>query len=53
MAGRILTSKDVTDYNDFENPNKVSPVEFKGAKLKKNVLTVKLPAKSIVVLNVK
>jgi alpha-N-arabinofuranosidase len=53
VAGRILTSKDVTDYNDFENPNKVSPVEFKGAKLKKNVLTVKLPAKSIVVLNVK
>ena len=53
VAGRILTSKDVTDYNDFENPNKVSPVDFKGAKLKKNVLTVKLPAKSIVVLNVK
>jgi alpha-N-arabinofuranosidase len=53
VAGRILTSKDVTDYNDFENPNKVSPDEFKGAKLKKNVLTVKLPAKSIVVLNVK
>jgi alpha-N-arabinofuranosidase len=53
VAGRILTSKDITDYNDFENPNKVSPVEFKGAKLKKNVLTVKLPAKSIVVLNVK
>jgi len=53
VTGRILTSKEVTDYNDFENPNKVSPVEFKGAKLKKNVLTVKLPAKSIVVLNVK
>lgn len=53
VTGRILTSNEVTDYNDFENPNKVSPVEFKGAKLKKNVLTVKLPAKSIVVLNVK
>lgn len=53
VTGRILTSKEVTDYNDFENPNKVSPVEFKDAKLKKGVLTVKLPAKSIVVLNVK
>lgn len=53
VTGRILTSKNVTDYNDFDNPNKVVPAEFKDAKLKKGVLTVKLPAKSIVVLNIK
>ncbi len=52
VSGRILTCKDITDYNDFENPNVVAPKEFKNAKLKKNVLTVKIPAKSIVVLNV-
>jgi alpha-N-arabinofuranosidase len=31
----------------------VAPAEFKDAKLKKNKLTVKVPAKSIVVLNIK
>ena len=53
VSGRILTSKKVDDYNDFNNPNKVAPAEFKDAKLKKNVLTVKVPAKSLVVLSVK
>jgi alpha-N-arabinofuranosidase len=42
----------VTDYNDFEHPDVVAPKEFKDAKLKKGQLTVKLPAKSIVVLNI-
>lgn len=53
VSGTILTCKNITDYNDFDNPNVVAPKEFKGAKIKKNTLTVKLPAKSIVVLNVK
>ena len=52
-SGRILTSKNVADYNDFTNPDKVAPADFRDAKLKKGVLTVKLPAKSIVVLTVK
>ena len=51
VKGNILTSKNVADYNDFEHPDRVSPVEFRDAKLKKGVLTVKLPAKSIVVLS--
>ena len=50
VTGRILTSKRVDDYNDFEHPTKVAPQEFKKAKIKKNVLTVALPAKSLVVL---
>ena len=53
VDGRILTSKNVADFNDFDHPTRVSPVEFKGAKLKKDQLSVKLPAKSIVVLQVK
>ncbi len=51
--GSILTSKNVADYNDFEHPEVVKPQPFKNAKIKKNQLTVKLPAKSIVVLNIK
>ena len=53
VSGRILTSKSVADYNDFEHPEKVKPVEFKDAKVKKGKLSVKVPAKSIIVLNIK
>ena len=53
VSGRILTSKDVADFNDFNNPNKVAPADYKDAKLKKDILTVKIPAKSIIVLTLK
>ncbi len=53
VAGEILTSKNVMDYNDFEHPDAIKPVAFKDAKLKKNSLKVKIPAKSIIVLNLK
>ena len=53
VSGRILTSKQASDFNDFQHPNVVAPKEYKDAKLKKSVLTVKIPAKSIVVLNIK
>ncbi|NPD93037.1 alpha-N-arabinofuranosidase [Xylanibacter muris] len=53
VSGKILTCKNITDYNDFEHPEVVKPAVFKGANLKKNTLNVKVPAKSIIVLNVK
>jgi alpha-N-arabinofuranosidase len=53
VSGRILTSKKADDYNDFNNPNVVAPKEYKDAKLKKGILTLKVPAKSIIVLNIK
>ena len=53
VSGKILTSKNVADFNDFNHPNVVAPADFKDAKLKKNKLTVKVPAKSIVVMNIK
>ena len=53
VSGRILTSNNVADYNDFNNPNVVAPKAFNDAKLNKGVLTVKVPAKSIIVLNIK
>ena len=52
VSGRILTSKNVADFNDFKNPDVVSPKEYKNAKIKKGVLTVNVPAKSIIVLNI-
>ena len=53
VSGRILTSKQASDFNDFQHPNLVAPKAYNDAKLTKNVLTVKIPAKSIVVLNIK
>ncbi|WP_072529994.1 alpha-N-arabinofuranosidase [Bacteroides ilei] len=53
VTGRILTSKNVTDYNSFEHPDVVVPVEFKGAKLTKDGLKITLPAKSIITLELK
>lgn len=53
VSGEVLTSKDIHDYNDFAHPDKVKPATFTSAKLKGDKLTVKLPAKSIVVLSLK
>ena len=53
VSGRILTSKNVADFNDFQHPDIISPKAFKDAKLKNGTLTVAVPAKSIVVLNIK
>ena len=53
VTGRILTANNIGDYNSFEKPNVVAPKEFTGAKVNKGSLKVTLPAKSIVVLEVK
>lgn len=50
FTGLILTSSKLQDHNSFENPDKVKPADFKGYKLKKGVLTVKLSPYSLVVL---
>lgn len=53
VTGRILASKSMQDHNTFDNPEKVKPTNFKGAKLKGNTLNVKLPPFSVVVLELK
>lgn len=53
VTGRILTSKSVQDFNSFDKPNTIKPEVFKGAKLKGNALTMKLPPYSVVVLEMK
>ena len=53
VTGRILVSAHIQDHNTFDNPEKVKPATFNGASLKSNALTVKLPAASVVVLELK
>ena len=53
VTGQILSCKSVADYNDFENPNRIVPTEFKDAKLSKQNVSVKIPAKSIAVIKIK
>ncbi len=53
VSGEILTSESINDHNTFDNPNKVTPKAFNGAKFSKGKLTLKVPAKSIVTLAIK
>jgi alpha-L-arabinofuranosidase len=51
-AGKILTSARINDYNSFDKPNTVSVKDFKDAELSGGKLTVSLPAKSVVLLEI-
>jgi alpha-L-arabinofuranosidase len=53
VTGRVLTAVKLQDYNSFETPDKIKPVAFKDATLNSNQLKVKLPAHSVVVLELK
>jgi len=50
VTGTILTAKTIDSYNTFESPNVVTPSVFKGAKVSKKGLTVTVPAKAIISL---
>ena len=47
-AGQIITAENVRVCNTFDQPDKVRLANFKGATYKNGVLKVKLPAKSLV-----
>ena len=53
VSGRILRSDKIQNYNSFEKPAMIVPVSFTDAKLIGNKLEVKLPAFSVVVLEIK
>ena len=50
VTGKILTAAHINDYNSFDKPETVVPRPFKDARLRKGVLTLTMPAKSIVTL---
>jgi len=52
VSGRVLTAEEMTAHNTFDNPQALRPAAFSDVKLKGNILTATLPAKSVVVLEV-
>ena len=53
LSGRILASDKINNYNSFENPDKIQPTVFNGARMNGSTLTVKMPPFSVVVLELK
>jgi alpha-L-arabinofuranosidase len=53
VTGEVLTASAMNSYNSFENPNMVKTVPFSSFKIKEKTLTVTLPSKSVVVLEIK
>jgi alpha-N-arabinofuranosidase len=50
VSGRILTAPAINAHNSFDAPEAVKPATFTGAQVSGGTLTVALPAKSVVVL---
>jgi alpha-N-arabinofuranosidase len=50
VSGELLTSPEMNSFNSFEKPDVVKPVGFTGFTIKDGILTVKMPSKSVVVL---
>ena len=51
VSGRILTAPVMNSYNDFNNSERIKPASFNDFSIKHNILSITLPSKSIVVLN--
>jgi len=49
-TGQIVTGKNITDYNEFGQPEKVKIETFKTAAPKNGKLTVEIPAHSVVLI---
>ena len=52
VTGQILTADKINDHNTFTQPDKVKVTAFDGAKLNRGYLSVQLPAKSVVMIEV-
>ncbi|GJG87187.1 alpha-L-arabinofuranosidase [Gemmatimonadetes bacterium T265] len=52
-AGRVLTAPAINSYNSFEQPDVVRPAAFDGARVADGRLTVALPPRSVVVLELR
>ena len=53
VAGEVLTADAMDAHNTFVSPDTVHPVAFNGARIVGNRLEATLPAKSVVVLNLR
>jgi alpha-N-arabinofuranosidase len=53
VSGKMLTAGELNSHNTFDQPDNVKIVDFTGASLQNHALKIVMPAKSVVVLNVK
>jgi len=53
VSGRILSGSKIQAMNTFEATDTIKPTAFKGATLKGNTLSVKVPPFSVIVLEIK
>jgi alpha-N-arabinofuranosidase len=51
ISGRVLTADDMRAHNTFDQPEQVKPASFTDTKLTDGGFTAKLPAKSVLVLD--
>ncbi|MFB5661296.1 alpha-N-arabinofuranosidase [Alteribacillus sp. HJP-4] len=49
-GGRILTSENINDHNTFEMTDRVKPEEFNDMKVEGNGLSITIPPKSVIVI---
>ena len=52
IAGRILTAPAINTHNTFDQPDTIAPTRFTDFKITATGLTVKLPARSVIVLEI-
>jgi len=52
VSGRVLTAETMTAHNTFDNPQVVKPAAFGDFSLEDNMLTITLPARCVVVLEI-
>ena len=50
VNGKVLTSAKINDHNTFDRPNTIGVKDFNGAKISGRSLSVKLPSKSVVLI---
>jgi alpha-N-arabinofuranosidase len=53
ISGEILTASMINAMNTFDNPNTIKPAAFSSYKLQGSQLTLNIPAKSVVVLELR
>ena len=53
VSGKIITAPAMDTVNTFDQPNGVVPAVFTGAQVSGDTLTVTLPPKSVVVLDLR
>jgi len=53
VSGTVLTAAEMTAHNTFDAPDAVQPAAFNGASVQGDTLTVTLPAKSVVMLDLR